>query len=353
MSMVENLIIAAIIPLSGIESGGNILTVTGSNFPYHSINSYVSDGLVAHYDGIDNQGLGDENHSTDTLVWKDLSGNNNNVTFSGALGNAKWTAKGFKLGDNRFFQNTALNMIGLPFGNESYTIELVWDPRQSKNLGDGGLLGWGCNGAGSQTNNTRFLNATLTNQCFRHYWWSNDFDFCVPTSDNPVRNIAITYDNTVGRRGYFNGVLFGTNSNKNKNTCTSGGFYIGKTTNNEYATGTLVFSIRIYNRQLTDAEIAQNHAIDSARFQNLPVVKIGENLCDDLKLLSDTKMTCIVPAGSGTNDITMGYGGDENVIIGAYKYIIKNLWHSVYSIRKIFIQGKSVKNMFISGRKIF
>lgn len=44
--------------------------------------SYVQDGLIMYYDGINNTGNG---HSNTTTKWKDLSGNNNDGTINGSV----------------------------------------------------------------------------------------------------------------------------------------------------------------------------------------------------------------------------------------------------------------------------
>ena len=44
--------------------------------------AYVTDGLVLRYDAIDNSGAGA--HSDSPSVWKDLSGNNHDLTLPGS-----------------------------------------------------------------------------------------------------------------------------------------------------------------------------------------------------------------------------------------------------------------------------
>ena len=54
--------------------GVALMAVTGA------FGAYVTDGLVLRYDAIDNAGVGE--HSDSPTVWKDLSGNNHDLTTS-------------------------------------------------------------------------------------------------------------------------------------------------------------------------------------------------------------------------------------------------------------------------------
>lgn len=55
-------------------------TANNNSSQVHSTNSYISDGLILHYDAINNTGNG---HSNTATVWKDLSGNGNYGTING------------------------------------------------------------------------------------------------------------------------------------------------------------------------------------------------------------------------------------------------------------------------------
>lgn len=48
---------------------------------------YITEGLIIHYDGINNTGNG---HSNTTTTWKDLSGNENNATLVGFDSTSGW-----------------------------------------------------------------------------------------------------------------------------------------------------------------------------------------------------------------------------------------------------------------------
>ncbi len=52
--------------------------------------TYIKNGLILYLDGINNTGSG---HSNTSTIWKDLSGNNNNGTITGAT----WKSTGLSL----------------------------------------------------------------------------------------------------------------------------------------------------------------------------------------------------------------------------------------------------------------
>ena len=354
-SVVGSFIVSAIVPLFGPLAGGNQIVLSGSGLQYGATSDYVQSGLIALYDGIDNTGDGDKFHSNTATTWKDLSGNNYDLTLSGSLSNVPWVnGNAWTIGSTAFFQRAKSQMALLPVANQNYTVEFVWNQESlSSTALNGGFLGWGCNSVVNQTNNTRFFGASNR---FRHYWWGNDFDFIKPASANRIQNVSITYGNTVGRRGYSDGVYFGNNTATNKATCATGNFFVGKTTNNEFATGVQVFSVRIYNRALTDAEVAQNYAVDKKRFISLPQIKIGGKTCINTTILGADSVRCVVPAGTGTVNVTVSYDGATDVVVGSYTYgnMTTYTWmKDGQVISSWFINGTQVAHAWLAGVKIW
>lgn len=100
---------SSIFPTSGSITGGQKITITGTDLPSNShTTDYVTDGLVGFYDGIDNTGSGDDYHSTDTTTWKNLSTqlgkpstypdalicNNRDCSTQGVTSQLSWSDKG-------------------------------------------------------------------------------------------------------------------------------------------------------------------------------------------------------------------------------------------------------------------
>jgi hypothetical protein len=377
---------AALSPGFGGSGGGNIIYIYG-NFPYASSSDYVP-GLVAHYDGINNQGLGDKLHSGDAIEWKDLSGNSYDVklrighsgaTFQNATdatsvsdcAGAEWKSNGFLFNGYGYFANVPVNpqaenalsdiMPNLPFGNDNYTVESVFDPSQISGTSNGGFVGWGSNpttGDNGTSNCTRFYSATATQMQFRHYWYHNDVDVrFTDIASNNIRNFAVTYNNSTevspdNRTFYYNGstnsidytgINCGSTTNNcrektNKHTATCGSFFIGQTIAlntydrcwpattptpyADYANGNKIFSIRVYNKQLTPQEIAANYEVDRRRFTAPPTVTIGGQACSEVVVLSENFLMCKVPAGSpGTQDVVVVSDGVISIYNNAYEYV--------------------------------
>ncbi|MDR1591894.1 MAG: IPT/TIG domain-containing protein, partial [Prevotellaceae bacterium] len=259
-------------------TGGLIHILSAGAFPHATTDEYVQDGLVVHYDGIDNQNLGDTNHSSDAVVWKDLSDNGYDVTLrvghSGTsrgdatnaasvaeCANSAWEDNGFLLGGYCYFAKvpadpTAANalsdiMPNLPFDNDNYTIESVFNMSKLTSP-RGGFVGWGKQSTVNESNSLGFLWANNsinpTTPSFRHFWWTNDIDVRFTDANaNSIKNIAITYDNDASaspnnRIFYYNGtttsieyignhcddpLTYNCRNKTNKNTARCGSFYIG------------------------------------------------------------------------------------------------------------------------------
>jgi hypothetical protein len=120
-----------------------------------------------------------------------------------------------------------------------------------------------------------------------------------------------------------------TRKSPNNNTV----WAIGANPNGRVATGThiyagRVYAIRIYDRALTEEEIMKNSDADQLRFLAPPVVKVGDNTCTNVVVLSTTKLQCTVPqvASASTQDITVYDSTDTNfqnpkTLQQAYTYV--------------------------------
>jgi hypothetical protein len=378
---------ASLSPKFGSAAGGNYVYLYG-DFPYASSDDYVQTGLVAHYDGINNQNLGDKLHDNDITEWKDLSGNNYNVKLRKGHGGttridatdvtdmslvtAQWQSNSFLFNDYCYFAKVPADptkvdalyeiMPELPYGNDNYTVESVFDPSQRSSTYDG-FVGWGKNGTDWAANSTMFFCPPTENAqpTFRHFWWSNDVDVkFTDTNPNNIKNFAITYDNNPSaspnnRTFYYNGsensinyvsTNCGSTTNQcrektNKNTAKCGSFLIGQTvhvnTNDEcitagenfyrdtYTHGNKIFSIRVYKGALTPEQIAANYEVDKRRFTAPPRVKIGGNLSPEVVVLSPHFLMCKVPQstiGADFADIeVINADGTSSFLEDAYEYV--------------------------------
>jgi len=100
------------------------------------------------------------------------------------------------------------------------------------------------------------------------------------------------------------------------------GVYFGKQ-DGEAGNGLTLMSMRIYNRVLTSAELAQNAAVDQKRYLATPEFEIGGQTCTDVRVLSATQISVTVPAStlsgdkSGTVPIRMRYAGSGWSTVGS------------------------------------
>lgn len=226
--------------------------------------TYAESGLAARWDAIDNAGTG--THNSSATVWKDLAGDNDMTIVSGS-------GAGWRNG-NAFYMNSLANGVCPAYGksgNTSYkTIEIVYKKATSK-----GRLLW-CGGV-----DTRYVAFDYTDTAAP---WKNAkvyFDGakatqhtvvsdCEPTSlvalyndsnavvdiyrDGEESNAGAKNANTWSVDGNSTMVRLGSRSKTNTSQNTTQGWE-GE-----------VYTIRLYDRQLTPLEIARNYSLDAARF---------------------------------------------------------------------------------------
>jgi hypothetical protein len=80
-----------------------------------------------------------------------------------------------------------------------------------------------------------------------------------------------------------------------------------------------IYSVRIYNKALTEEQIRGNAVLDQIRYLNLPKVTIGGKECTEVVVLSKNILMCRVPKGDSTGDnIEVTLNGDP---YSHYKYV--------------------------------
>lgn len=190
---------------------------------------YITDGLVAHFDGI--------NKGDESTKWKSLVGShyytlNANVTVED---NAIVTSgSGVITGTNR-----------VSVGGKAGTIEVC-----GENLGGSGIL----------------LNGSASGQiCFMIM--AAGYTFCVNGGSNQWNTTTQSLFTCSANNNLcvVNGVTGGTKATNNWSSYsdTIGGRASGS---NRYYSKVRIYSIRIYNRLLTEAEMINNQKVDNARF---------------------------------------------------------------------------------------
>ena len=257
--------------------------------------SYVQDGLIAQWDGIDNTGMGV--HDPGAKVWKDLAGNYD----LSLLPKGSWSADGRSL---TVYGAAAVCSNSLPAYK---TIEVVYKMKKR----DGMLLF--CSGGTSQVSDFRFIvfnrdGETSGTTGYFSGAWKVPAPHVIWDSFDPsaVRSMTATYNNgeAFAEHGnvsavYADGVARDDGSADTSWGLGDGHIMIGdRAEAGAYPWFGEVYTIRVYDRALSAEEIAANHAIDEARFY-APAQDEGY-VADGLVARWDG----IDNAGTGTHDPT-------------------------------------------------
>ena len=233
------------------NAGKIYYSLVGGQEPEEPEPTYIQEGLYLNYDGINNTGNG---HSDSTTTWKDLSGNNKNIT--SLQGN---------IGENYVeFTGTQVNNIPISGTFDSMTIEVT-----VSNL--------------VQTATVLFsLSGTQERLMYAHLPYSDGniyFDSAqVSSSDYQRLNKAIDFDRTSkhtitfrksttsGMAIFVDGQLWAENTNLKRSVGTITRAILCRDQAATCYWSGRMYSFRIYDRDLSNAEILANYQIDKERF---------------------------------------------------------------------------------------
>ena len=263
-----------------------VATLCGfATYAYDS-SSYVQNGLIAQWDGIDNQGTG--THDPTATTWKDLKG-----SLDMAL-----TAKGSWTGGN------ALYVAGGGAGAQGdsatpayKTIEVVYKMTEAggRILFNSGI-------------NTRFVVFDGDGTWLYFDGSTTTKNIAYSYDADTMRFAAATYDGSTVSNIYFNGEVQNCDSHINTWGTGDGKVAVGdRTLSKAYPWMGEVYAIRLYDRVLTDEEIASNCAIDKARFLPPPPPEDEEVVLTSSSYVQDGlvgQYDGIDNQGTGTHDPT-------------------------------------------------
>ena len=213
---------------------------------------YIKDGMMAWYDGIKNT---NEGHSYDATTWTDLTGNNlTGATINGTT----WTQNGL-LFDGSSNNWVNMNSILMP-KEDNFTLDITFSLNKYTN---GTYMVLGQIDTSNLTNRTglSYDNSIISLQNIGN------------TSTNVNYNYNLKFTEKINITIVRNGNTFELWANGNKiNEQTSSGAKIsqintilGKWGSNHYFNG-VIYSLRVYNRNLSNEEVIQNYIIDKIRF---------------------------------------------------------------------------------------
>jgi hypothetical protein len=258
----------------------------GSGAKIPTAADYVQTGLVAMWDGIEN--IGFSLHSNSTTTWKDLSGNGYDATIISLLQHAYWENDGFRynktsLGGNEYyFYVKQPTDIQSRLGN-NYTIGFTGKlhPGNNRNyagfIGDGGdgVRGFFAEAGGSSRiyvqcgNRNGSESGVITFHDLRLDGSSSlDVSISVVCNsgsisayNNGVHVSSSSGSQALGEQGFAIGASYAYNGDNQGRNPNSNVFF-----RTPLAT---INRVWIYDRPLSTNEVANEYAVDKARF-NLP-----------------------------------------------------------------------------------
>jgi hypothetical protein len=343
-------------PSFGSVAGGNYVYIYG-DFEYASSSDYVQDGLVAHYDGIDNTGLGDKYHSYTATVWKDVNGANDLTLYNSPLPGGGWKSNGFYFNNSTYF-NVAPVPDNWPVGSAARTVEITFitPPSGMDADFDKALFMYG-----HFVTQQAFGIQYVTHRYFPIEGVSAPYNYVFEKSKVPDIEANSQLNTTTSI--YYGGLVKDSRVFINgerapatmENTGTGGTLNTATTEVNIgrydairllYATDFQVLSVRLYDKTLNDDEVQKNAEVDRHRFIAPPTVTIGDNPCSEVVVLSSNFLMCKVPPGSE---------GQKDVVISgvpyskAYEYVNPSTFH-ISGISPII--GPSGATVTLTGNRL-
>ena len=222
--------------------------------------NYVTDGLVVWYDGADNAGVGV--HDGTTSTWTDLSGNNRDATLNAALG---WVANGWTNNSSCYpvaLGSAANTAVASTLNSNTYTIEFTARPTRTTTR-ENYFGSYNTGGLSIEHNSSR----KAVGQIRLYYNGKPDYDADVTQVAGEAAVVALV-SGPSSQKLYKNGQLMftGTQTVAANKLLATATYYIGNDASrpNNAFRGTY-HSFRVYNRLLTDEEVARNAAADRSR----------------------------------------------------------------------------------------
>ena len=243
-----------------------------------SAKSYVQNGLVGMWDGIENAGFGQ--HSENLTVWKNL-GSNGSIHDASRISNSRataWAANGAVCVQNdASYQFIIPGRLMTDVMKGEWSYELVFTPGSQWMNGQwsgifgnhgGGLGPVGGQNSPSAHNVEFVLYYPPTALCILNYSsFSVGTCTCVSQAASNTSHSATTWkDGSVVSSVTGVDVLLTHLGNDNTgNTCIGSSYNQGQAENGRTFDGT-IHCVRVYNRPITSGEVAKNHVIDLKRF---------------------------------------------------------------------------------------
>ncbi|MDR1591958.1 MAG: hypothetical protein LBS16_03630, partial [Prevotellaceae bacterium] len=340
-------------------SGGWIRIFSADAFPYASTDEYIQDGLVAHYDGINNADMGDKYHDNAATVWKNLKGITTlpdaemcisaNCQTQGLGGNISWTSNSAYIDNanvNNWFRINRTDYIP-----DEYTLEVVYktnadyistarDLVSNWNFGGFGFSSSGGIGNGYFDENEVGLVQWLETKELpnpgggNHYKTSEGIFFAknqLLTLSGQLINNDIdgcwlsVYVNGEGRSKQISTSAAQTKMPNIPTVWSIGADPQGSGSAACYQKDAHFYSVRVYNTMLSQLQIQHNTALDQKRYLAPPTVTIDGSPCTNVTVLSPRIITCLAPPSGTTGPATVivdkAEGGNLLTLTNEFEYL--------------------------------
>lgn len=220
-----------------------------------SAKSYVQDGLIALWDGIENIGWG--KHDNNTTTWKNLVGN---VDFKMIFNNWGWDVNCF------LFNNSSAIATGRLMENVK-TLECCFE----QEIINSKLVVLNCDKNEGLNKLKCCIIYNQNSQDGLGYYFDGDANPSkIILAGGETKTLSATWanENENMTSGYYNGIL-SLNTSTHSSTWGDNRLCIGGLSHlSNYIYGGVgkIYCLRLYNRLLSNSEILQNYNIDKARF---------------------------------------------------------------------------------------
>jgi hypothetical protein len=312
----------SISPSFGSLAGGNIIYIYG-DFPYAATSEYAAQAnLAAHFDGINNRGLGDKQHDFNATHWKDLK---SNFELPRGDGQGQWLSNGFQVLDNDTAFSSLSYPTNFPSGDHERTVEVIFRTPENmftqQNDVYRHIFSYGDDLVTAQIFGVLYRGITASrfgaaaDACGENPWVfyaiygsSDNLATCLSSTPdletaNTINTVTSTYAYNINNAQYTNSYI----NNLPAVVLARGSYPLntvqGPVRIGENLSGSTFLSVRLYNRVLTSEEIELNAELDQKRYLTPPSVTIDDKPCTEVVVLSPHFLMCRVPTGlTGTGD---------------------------------------------------
>lgn len=217
----------------------------------HAVPTYVTDGLIARWDGIDNTADG---HDSSATTWKDLVGSYDIAVPSGS---ATWDTDGLVLTGAQA-RNIKSSSVWSAMTNT--TIEVVLTPSATSTCA---VVAFDMSGSGANSKGVYLY----SDNSIGFVGQSSTTFASGQTALTDIKQVACLYNGHNVSKALVNGNAASSSGNSHSMRHSTSYIAIGNSdSGTAYLFNGKIRAMRVYNRQLTDAELAQNLAADTARF---------------------------------------------------------------------------------------